>query len=91
VVAFAAERDAFAQAGSTGGTVGKTDKSISGATEPEPPARPHQRKPETAQQRRREPPSTAADGTTGCPQGQGSFMSAIEAHNCLLRQNGGNN
>jgi hypothetical protein len=36
---FAADRIAFAQAGSIGGTVGKTDKSASGGEEPSSPAR----------------------------------------------------
>jgi hypothetical protein len=93
LVTFSAERKALAQAGSTGGTVGKIDKSISGATEPEPPpAKPHKATPQKAEPARRAAPKTqpaaaARDGTTRCPLPQGSWSSAAETWGCALSQN----
>jgi hypothetical protein len=92
-LAAAGAAGVFAQAGSTGGTVGKPEKSISGGAEAEP-ARPHERRPQKAQQRRREAPDTrpgnegaaakARDTGSRCPLPQGSPSSVAESFGCLL-------
>lgn len=92
LVVFSAEQSARAEPGSTGGTVGKIDKSVSGATEPEPPAKPRKAAPQKAEPARRAAPSAqpgtaAGNGTTRCPLPQGSWSSAEETWGCALNQN----
>jgi hypothetical protein len=91
---MAANTAAMSQAGSIGGTVGKTDKSISGdveqSTSPKPP---HERRPQKSEQGRRETslpshgPAKAPDATARCPLPEGSFSSAAATFGCALQQN----
>jgi hypothetical protein len=60
LLVFGAEPKAFAQAGSTGGTLGNTDKSISGDREEHRPGDHHQSKPRAREKEATSAPSAAS-------------------------------
>jgi hypothetical protein len=69
---LSSDRIVFAQAGSTGGTIGKTDKSVSGGEEVAPPARPGARP--TERRRNQANPDVATNAQTSrCPSIAGTW------------------